>query len=39
VRDLLGKRGVLLWCIERERFGRGESWVLMVKRDDGAPEE
>uniref|UniRef100_A0A0A9GIK8 DUF1995 domain-containing protein n=1 Tax=Arundo donax TaxID=35708 RepID=A0A0A9GIK8_ARUDO len=38
VRGLLSKkRGVLLRCVEGGRFG-GESWVLMVENDDGAPE-
>ena len=38
VRGLLSKkRGVLLRCVEAGRFG-GESWVLMVENDDGAPE-
>ena len=38
VRGLLSKkRGVLLRCVQAGRFG-GESWVLMVENDDGAPE-
>ena len=38
VRGLLSKkRGVLLRCVGAGRFG-GESWVLMVENDDGAPE-
>ncbi|KAJ1263524.1 hypothetical protein BS78_09G192000 [Paspalum vaginatum] len=38
VRGLLSKkRGVLLRCDEGGRYG-GESWVLMVESDGGAPE-
>ena len=37
VRGLLSKkRGVLLRCVDGGRFG-GESWVLMVENDGGAP--